>query len=137
MADGVVVNDVFASPSGTTDRLRPVCALGAAWVNAADAAAQAGTVLRASLAPDLHNHVVGRRIVDEGSGSCHGGEADAFSSRRCSTVEQTQHLTSAPQECPDCQAPAADLEAHKQWHSRLVHDIATAVDTDVRRRGGQ
>jgi len=77
---------------------------------------------------------VGRRIVDEGSGSCHGGEADPISSRRYSTVEQTQHGTSARQECPDCHALAADLEAHKQWHSRLVHDIATAVDRDVKRR---
>ena len=51
-------------------------------------------------------------------------------------MEQTQHVTSTPQECPDCHALAADLEAHKQWHSRLVHDIATAVDADVRRRVG-
>lgn len=49
-------------------------------------------------------------------------------------MEQTQHATSVPQECPDCHALAADLEAHKHWHSRLVHDIATAVDADVRRR---
>jgi len=51
-------------------------------------------------------------------------------------MEPTQHVTSTPQECPDCHALAADLEAHKQWHSRLVHDIATAVDADVRRRVG-
>ena len=57
-------------------------------------------------------------------------------SRRYSTVEQTQHETSAHQECPDCHALAADLEAHKQWHSRLVHDIAIAVDRDVKRRVG-
>jgi hypothetical protein len=63
-------------------------------------------------------------------------EADPFSSRRCSIVEQTQHETSSSQECPDCHALAADLEAHKQWHSRLVHDIATAVDRDVKRRAG-
>ena len=49
-------------------------------------------------------------------------------------MEQSQQQTSAPQECPDCHALAADLDAHKQWHSRLVHDIATAVDADVRRR---
>ena len=35
-------------------------------------------------------------------------------------MEQTQHETSAHQECPDCHALAADLEEHKQWHSRLV-----------------
>ena len=51
-------------------------------------------------------------------------------------MEQTQHETFAHQECPDCHALAADLEAHKQWHSRLVHDIATAVDRDVTRRVG-
>jgi hypothetical protein len=51
-------------------------------------------------------------------------------------VEQTQQESSTRQECPDCHALAADLEAHKQWHSRLVHDIATAVDKDVQRRVG-
>jgi len=51
-------------------------------------------------------------------------------------VEQTQHETSAHQECPDCHALTADLESHKQWHSRLVHDIAIAVDRDVKRRVG-
>ena len=51
-------------------------------------------------------------------------------------MEQSQHKTSAPQVCPDCHALAADLEAHKQWHSRLVHDIATAVDNEVKRRVG-
>ena len=56
--------------------------------------------------------------------------------RRCITVEQTQQGTSAQQECPDCHALAADLEAHKRWHSRLVHDIAIAVDRDVKRRVG-
>ena len=51
-------------------------------------------------------------------------------------MEQTQQKSSAPQECPDCHALAADLEAHKGWHSRLVHDIATAVDKDAKRRVG-
>ncbi|MEN0139030.1 MAG: hypothetical protein AAGC80_28020 [Rhodococcus sp. (in: high G+C Gram-positive bacteria)] len=40
----------------------------------------------------------------------------------------------SPLECPDCHALTADLEAHKHWHSRLVHDIATAVDKDISRR---
>jgi len=78
---------------------------------------------------------VGRRIVDDGSGPCHG-EADPISSRRCNTLEQAQQETSANQECPDCHALTADLEAHKRWHSRLVHDIATAVDSEVKRRVG-
>ena len=51
-------------------------------------------------------------------------------------MEQTQHASSVQQECPDCHALAADLEAHKRWHSRLVHDIAIAVDRDVKRRVG-
>src|SRR4051812_22796968 len=59
-----------------------------------------------------------------------------FPSSRCSTVEQTSTGPPPTQECPDCHALAADLEAHKQWHSRLVHDIVTAVDRDVRRRVG-
>jgi hypothetical protein len=50
------------------------------------------------------------------------------------TMEQTQRENSTAQECPDCHALAADLRAHKQWHARLVHDIATAVDKDVKRR---
>jgi len=51
-------------------------------------------------------------------------------------VEQTQQGFPAAQECPDCHALAADLEAHKHWHSRLVHDIAIAVDKEATRRVG-
>jgi hypothetical protein len=75
------------------------------------------------------------RTVDEGSGSCHGGGRAHFF-EEVQKVEQTQHETSAHQECPDCHALTADLEAHKHWHSRLVHDIAIAVDRDVKRRVG-
>ena len=84
---------------------------------------------------DALEALVPGRIVDEASGSCHG-VGRALSLRRFSTVEQTQHETSAHQECPDCHALTADLEAHKHWHSRLVHDIAIAVDRDVKRRVG-
>ncbi|MGV9747347.1 hypothetical protein ACWDTG_20895 [Rhodococcus zopfii] len=48
-------------------------------------------------------------------------------------MEHAQH-SSAAQECPDCHALAADLEAHKQWHSRVVHDLAVAVEKEVDRR---
>lgn len=51
-------------------------------------------------------------------------------------MEQSQHETSTAQVCPDCHALAADLEAHKQWHSRLVRDIANAVNSEVTRRVG-
>ena len=35
--------------------------------------------------------------------------------------------------CPDCQALVADLEAHKRWHSRLVADLADAVEKEIKR----
>ena len=51
-------------------------------------------------------------------------------------MEQTQQANAAAQECPDCHALAADLEAHKRWHTRLTHDIAAAVEKDAKRRVG-
>lgn len=35
--------------------------------------------------------------------------------------------------CPDCHALVADLQAHSRWHSRLVSDIATAVENEIKR----
>ena len=35
--------------------------------------------------------------------------------------------------CPDCHALVADLEAHKRWHSRLVANLAKAVEDEIRR----
>ena len=49
-------------------------------------------------------------------------------------MEQTHQKDTGAQEFLDCHALAADLEAHKRWHSRLVHDIAAAVATDAKRR---
>ncbi len=43
-------------------------------------------------------------------------------------TEQTHHA-----ECPDCHALVADLDAHKRWHSRVVADIASAVEKAERR----
>lgn len=40
-----------------------------------------------------------------------------------------------PMACPDCHALTDDLDAHQTWHSRLVHDIAVAVDKENKRRG--
>jgi hypothetical protein len=37
--------------------------------------------------------------------------------------------------CPDCHALTDDLAAHERWHSRLVHDIAVAVDRENKRGG--
>ena len=36
--------------------------------------------------------------------------------------------------CPDCHALTDDLAAHERWHSRVVHDIAVAVDKENKRR---
>ncbi len=36
--------------------------------------------------------------------------------------------------CPDCRALVADLDAHKHWHSRLVADLAHAVESEIRRK---
>jgi hypothetical protein len=38
------------------------------------------------------------------------------------------------QSCPDCHALTDDLAKHEAWHSRLVHDIAVAVDRENKRR---
>ena len=48
----------------------------------------------------------------------------------------TQANTPVPSECPDCHALVADLEAHKRWHSRLVADLANAVENEIRRTSG-
>jgi hypothetical protein len=37
------------------------------------------------------------------------------------------------QTCPDCQALVADLQAHERWHSRLVADLARAVEKEIKR----
>lgn len=39
-----------------------------------------------------------------------------------------------PMSCPDCHALTDDLATHERWHSRLVHDIAAAVDKENKRR---
>jgi hypothetical protein len=71
--------------------------------------------------------------VDYQSRPCHGGRA-SISLRKRSAMENTAESGPASSECPDCHALTANLEAHKHWHSRLVHDIATAVDKDIDRR---
>jgi hypothetical protein len=45
-------------------------------------------------------------------------------------VEQT---TTPGVACPDCHALVDDLPAHKQWHSRLVSDLARAVEHEIQR----
>ncbi len=48
-------------------------------------------------------------------------------------MEQTERATAA-ESCPDCHALVADLAAHEHWHSRIVSDIAKAVDRENKRR---
>jgi len=48
-------------------------------------------------------------------------------------MEQTDQTQSPPDSCPDCHALVADLDAHKHWHSRLVADLAKAVDKERKR----
>ncbi len=40
----------------------------------------------------------------------------------------TEHET-----CPDCRALVSDLAAHEAWHSRLVADLANAVEKEIQR----
>jgi predicted secreted Zn-dependent protease len=35
--------------------------------------------------------------------------------------------------CPDCSAVVADLESHERWHSRVVADLARAVEKEIKR----
>ena len=49
-------------------------------------------------------------------------------------METTTDTNTPGVECPDCHALAADLAAHKRWHSRLVADLATAIEKEILRR---
>jgi hypothetical protein len=50
-------------------------------------------------------------------------------------VESTNEPGSAGMACPDCHALVADMAAHKRWHSRLVSDLAGAVEKEIKRTG--
>jgi hypothetical protein len=45
-----------------------------------------------------------------------------------------QNATTTSVACPDCHALVEDLDAHKQWHSRVVASIANAVERELERR---
>jgi hypothetical protein len=45
-------------------------------------------------------------------------------------MEQTDATT---QSCPDCHAIVADPDGHRRWHSRLVKDLANAVESEIKR----
>ena len=48
-------------------------------------------------------------------------------------MEQQQSTGVPGDSCPDCHALVSDLAAHEQWHSRLVADLANAVEKEIRR----
>lgn len=48
-------------------------------------------------------------------------------------MTQTNEPTPPPTPCPDCRALVTDLAGHKQWHSRLVSDLAKAVEKEIKR----
>ncbi|MFC4783855.1 hypothetical protein ACT8ZV_05240 [Nocardioides sp. MAHUQ-72] len=49
-------------------------------------------------------------------------------------MAQTNETSSSGVVCPDCHALVADLAAHAHWHSRLVADLAKAVEVEIGRR---
>ena len=53
--------------------------------------------------------------------------------REVENMEETNQQGALGETCPDCRALVADLEAHKQWHSRLVADLANAVENEIKR----
>lgn len=48
-------------------------------------------------------------------------------------MDETNQSPTPGESCPDCHALVADLEAHTRWHSRLVADIANAVEHEIKR----
>ncbi|MGZ4437273.1 MAG: hypothetical protein ACXVWU_06625 [Nocardioides sp.] len=48
-------------------------------------------------------------------------------------MTQTHDAGNAAVSCPDCHALVSDLAAHTRWHSRLVADLAKAVEHEIRR----
>lgn len=48
-------------------------------------------------------------------------------------MDPTNQGAPVSEPCPDCHALVADLDAHSRWHSRLVSDIATAVEHEIKR----
>lgn len=48
-------------------------------------------------------------------------------------MTQTNETTATAVACPDCHALVSDLAGHKQWHSRLVSNLAKAVEKEIRR----
>jgi len=47
---------------------------------------------------------------------------------------ETDQTRPTQDSCPDCHALVADLEAHKEWHRRVIADLATAVEKEIDRK---
>lgn len=48
-------------------------------------------------------------------------------------METTNETNPPSVACPDCHALVADAAAHNRWHSRLVSDLASAVEKEIKR----
>lgn len=48
-------------------------------------------------------------------------------------MEEENRAVVTGEACPDCHALVSDLDAHKRWHSRLVADLANAVENEIKR----
>lgn len=48
-------------------------------------------------------------------------------------MQDTNQPVPRGETCPDCSALVADLESHERWHSRVVADLARAVEKEITR----
>jgi hypothetical protein len=48
-------------------------------------------------------------------------------------MQDTNQPVTPGEACPDCSALVTDLESHERWHSRLVADLARAVEKEIKR----
>jgi len=48
-------------------------------------------------------------------------------------VQPSNQTGGTGETCPDCSALVVDLDAHKRWHSRLISDLAKAVEAEIER----
>lgn len=49
-------------------------------------------------------------------------------------MTEANQTSARGESCPDCHALVVDLDAHKRWHSRLVSDLAHAVESEILRK---
>jgi hypothetical protein len=61
------------------------------------------------------------------------GTVEVTNLKEVATVGDANQTVALGEPCPDCRALVVDLDAHGRWHSRLVADIAIAVENEIRR----